>query len=91
MPDQEWGSLIAAFGPVGAAAVALIMLIVKHNFFKRDAPARSDVMHKLDAMDKKMDAIDTKTDRIDRDQTDRLARIETMVKDHGRRLDRIEK
>lgn len=90
MPNIDWAGL-SAFGPVGLLAGVIVALFAKSNFSKGDDPSRVDMMHKLDAMDKKMDAIDTKTDRIDRDQTDRLARIETMVKDHGRRLDRIEK
>lgn len=91
MGESDWGGMVAAFGPVGAAALAVVIALSKTDFLKRDDPSRIDMMQKLDAMDKKMDAIDTKTDRIDRDQTDRLARIETMVSDHGRRLDRIEK
>lgn len=87
----EWQELVKTLGLPGAIVALVAAVLAKSTFLNSDSVQRSDVMHKLDAMDKKMDAIDTKTDRIDRDQTDRLARIETMVKDHGRRLDRIEK
>lgn len=83
MGGTDWGGLIAAFGPTGALAVAVIYALSKSEFLRRDDPSRNDVLSAVRATNDKLD-------KMDRDLTDRLARIETIQKEHGRRLDKLE-
>ena len=90
MAEIDWTATFAALGPVGGTLLVVFLFLHKTGFLKGEDPSRVDLDHKLDHAIRQLDAIDTKTDRIDREQTDRLARIETMQAEMARRISRLE-
>lgn len=80
MNGSDWGNIVAAFGPVGAAVIAVVFVLAKSGFLQRDDPSRSDVMSKLDKMDEKLDGV-----------RDRLTGVEVTQRELSRRVDRLDR
>lgn len=83
MNDVDWGGMVAAFGPVGAMALAVIVALSKTDVFKREDPSRNDVLDEVRALRGDMTSLRN-------EMTDRLARIETQQAAQERRMDRMQ-
>lgn len=87
MSDTDWGGIVAAFGPVGGLAIAVIIALSRTDFLKRD----DGVMRKLDSLSDKIDAGRKENEAEFRGVRDRLTTVETISKEQARRLDRLER
>ena len=83
MSEPDWGSIFAAFGPVGGLLAFLAFALIKTRFLAPDT-SRNEVLREIKETNAKID-------RMEHGLTDRLARIETMQSEHSRRLDRVER
>ena len=82
-PNPDWGGLIAAFGPTGAAIIALVWILSKSDFLKRDPPRSNDaaLMAELRAIREDTLAMHKSNEAEFRGLRDRMTRVEVVLEE----------
>lgn len=92
MTGSELAELAKAAGLPGVLIAAFIWLASKLDLSRREDPSRDDVLNEIKALRKENAdenrAIRKEIDSLSKEVTDRLARVETTVSSHSRKLDR---
>lgn len=92
MTSSDLAELAKAAGLPGVLIASFIYLASKLDLSRRDDPSRDDVLSEIKALRRENAdenrAIRKEIDALSKEVTDRLARVETTVSSHSRKLDR---